>query len=130
MREFKADEVDFVLGVEFDDLDIEGNVLASGDDEADRNAEEWVRNEVERGNVWAWACVIVTAKWAGFEGWDTLGGVSCKKAEDFDQFGDLVSNAVKHLIEGIREAGWEVEASEADIKTVVDRGESEVKEAA
>lgn len=132
MREFKADEVTFKLDVEYEDMSIEGNVMASGDDEADKKAEKWVRDELERGNVWAWACVKVTAKWAGFEGWGVLGGVSCQKAEDFtdDGMDDLTDQAIKHLISNIREAGWKVEATEADVEKAYSRGRLEMIEAA
>ena len=42
-----------------EDVGIEGNVLASGNDAMDKAAEDLVREELEDGNEWAWCTIQV-----------------------------------------------------------------------
>lgn len=71
--------------IEPEDIPFEGNVMASGDPEVDREQEEWVRNALDRGNQAAWCWVRVRAEFlfgddynADTVTWgdDSLGGVS------------------------------------------------------
>jgi len=71
------------------DSPIEGNVLASGDDEEDRRAEDEVRSSLEF-TVWAWATVTVTAELAGFKGRDYLGACSYASEDAFRVDGDYI----------------------------------------
>lgn len=68
-----------------DDTPIVGNASASGDDVADKATEEWIRGELESGNVWAWAVVSVTATVEGvaLEGVAYMGGCSYTSEGDF-----------------------------------------------
>lgn len=46
---------------EYDDTPVRGNVMASGDDDFDRQCEDEVIDRLDRGDVWAWARVEVCA---------------------------------------------------------------------
>lgn len=48
-----------------EDIPIEGNALVSGNDAEDKEAEDWVRNQLRFGNECAWCCYIVSAVFAG-----------------------------------------------------------------
>ena len=80
---------------------IEGNALAAGDDEIDRQEYERIRNELESGNLWAWCCVEVQAEFRGLTGRAFLGCCSYDGEEDFrsnsDYFADLVAEATDDL---------------------------------
>jgi hypothetical protein len=76
-------DVTFTIDVEFDDLPVRGNAMASGDAEVDKEVEDEIIARLDRGDVWAWALVIVRAHWHDFEGRAALGGCSYKDAQDF-----------------------------------------------
>lgn len=82
-RELKESEVEFTLECLPEETPIEGNALVSGDDEQDRAHEQWVRDQLESGNEWAWCTVKVTARFNGFEGSDYLGCCSYLSERDF-----------------------------------------------
>ncbi len=83
IRALTEAEVTFTVEAEEEDLPIEGNVLASGDDDADREAEREIREDLEQGNPWAWCCVKVTATWKDWTGTDYLGACSYASEKDF-----------------------------------------------
>lgn len=83
MRELTQDEVTFELICEPEHIEIEGNCMASGDDAVDREAADWIREQLASGNEWAWCCVHVIARWQGYEGHDYLGGCSYRSEEEF-----------------------------------------------
>lgn len=66
-----------------EDMPFVGNCMASGDDAVDREAEKWIRRQLDGGNDWAWCRVEVRGTWRGLEAVDHLGGCSYKSAEDF-----------------------------------------------
>lgn len=73
-----------------EDLQIEGNVLASGDKAEDKMAEQSVIDQLNSGNYWAWCTIKVTAHVEGIpevEGTDYLGGCSYKSEKDFKKDG-------------------------------------------
>ena len=76
--------VEYEIKVEAEQEDYHGNVSAI-DDATDRENEQWVTDELNRGNDLAWCSVLVYAKIDGFEGWDSLGGVSCRNQADLDE---------------------------------------------
>lgn len=73
-----VDGIVVALSVEPSDVPIRGNVFASGDDEADRRAEEQVERDLADGNVWAWADASVVATCPGCQknGASYLGAIS------------------------------------------------------
>lgn len=100
-------EIRYDLKVEPEDLSLEGNVMASGDEETDRQAVAEVQRQLDAGNEWAWCCVIVTASWNGFSGSAVLGACSYASEADFrasDYFADLRNEATDELAANIESA--------------------------
>ena len=101
VRELTADDVTFSLECEPEDMSIEGNCMASGDDDVDAEQEQWIRDQLDDGNEWAWCQVTVVATWREWEGKAHLGGCSYLSKEDFMQPGgyydDLKSEALDDL---------------------------------
>jgi hypothetical protein len=99
------------LDVEQEDIPIEGNVLASGDEKQDREAEEEVRRRLDQGDVWAWAYVKIEARIVldgqAFIGKASLGGCSYKDEADFKAGGyydDLKNEVIEDMWQCVREA--------------------------
>ena len=83
MRQLTPEEVTFTLEVEPEwEIAIIGNCSAISK-EIDRETAEWIGEQIEAGNEWAWCYVIVRAQWEGFEGMDSLGGCSYMSEEEF-----------------------------------------------
>lgn len=83
LRKLQAAEVKFLLEVTQDDVSPRGNALASGDSEVDKQAEDEILARLQRGDVWAWASVKVTAQWQGFLGVAYLGCCTYSNEEEF-----------------------------------------------
>jgi len=87
--------------------------MASGDDDIDREAEEWILAQLESGNDWAWCRVRVTARWKGFEGSDSLGACSYKSEADFctedGYFADMKQAALDELNEAVQDAAGKID---------------------
>lgn len=83
-RLLTPDEVEFEVDLQVDDLSLRGNVQASGDAQQDREAEEWVLRELQRGNEYAWCSATVYARWGGYEGFTSLGAISCRSEAEFN----------------------------------------------
>lgn len=83
------------------DVEVRGNAQVSGDDESDRATEREIIERLERGDVWAWACVKVVASWGGFTGESSwLGGCTYEDEESFREdayFTDLKQEALEAL---------------------------------
>lgn len=101
MKKLTEKDVEFTLSVFPEDMEIRGNVSASGDDELDKKIEDKIVEDFNNGNVWAWCWVKVTAKWKSFTGYDTLGGCSYKDENSFKQVGgyyeDMKAQALDDL---------------------------------
>lgn len=110
-------DVEFEIRIEPEDLEIEGNASAVCDSghqtprpeacegcRQDLETYAWIRSEIESGNDAAWCRVIVTAKLAGFEGWDALGGCSYRSEDEIKEqlLPEMRGEAVRHLRETIR----------------------------
>jgi hypothetical protein len=104
LRELTENEVEFSVECLREDMQIEGNAMASGDDAFDKRVEEQIREDLE-WNEWAWCTVRVVARWEGFEGDDYLGGCSYKSEEDFctpdGYFPDMKTRALEALNEEV-----------------------------
>lgn len=77
------EDIDWAIVCHPEDTPIEGNVLASGDDEEDRKAEQSVKDQLAMGNDWAWCGVEVRGSLAGITLNDYLGCCSYASREDF-----------------------------------------------
>lgn len=90
--------------------DIRGNVMASGDDAADKAAEDAIIARLERGDGWAWCGVQVTAtlsldsesevELTGRSGW--LGGCSYSDEKDFREPGGNFDDMRGEALDGLR----------------------------
>ena len=103
MRALTLADCTITLTHEVDDLPIEGNAMASSDDQADRETEQWIRDQLDAGNAWAWAAVTVTVAWEGFEASDYLGGCSYKSEEDFREPGGYFDDMCAAALEALNE---------------------------
>jgi hypothetical protein len=101
-------KIEYTLSVEQDDIAVRGNVMASGDDEADKACEDEIIERRNRGDVWAWALVTVTARVTGengeeFTGFANLGGVSVENEKNFaDGEGDYYDSLKMEAADDLR----------------------------
>lgn len=80
IRELTADEVEFTVECHPEECSIEGNACAhEGCDEC----HDWIRDQLDSGNEWAWCSVRVVASWNGHEGDAWLGCCSYEGKKDF-----------------------------------------------
>jgi hypothetical protein len=81
---------------------IQGNAMASGDDELDHKVERDILADLQAGNPWAWCCVKVTAAFRGLEETDYLGCCSYESEEGFREpggyFDDMKATARDRLL--------------------------------
>ena len=97
-----VDEAEIIVTAEVDEIPIRGNAIASGDDDYDREVEDWIIKEVNAGNVWAWASVCVELKWNSLRGDAYLGCCSYESEEDFRKsgyFGCKIREAAYEIVE-------------------------------
>lgn len=111
IRELTADEVEFTLEIEDDGVPEEGD-FDSGEPERDEELRKELRERLASGDLWAWCTVVVTAKWKGWKGVDTLGGCSYKDEADFRQddgyFGDMKERALEDLNKSLAKCAAEL----------------------
>jgi hypothetical protein len=111
-----APEVTFKLDVEPEDIPVRG-MFESGDAEADKRLEDEIISRADRGDVWAWAYVKVTASVTldgqTFTGSNGCGACSYKDEADFmanngglyeqtkvDALSDLADNIQREITRG------------------------------
>lgn len=101
----EINEVEFSLEYFPEDIPVKGNASAI-DEEADKETEDWIFDQLNRGNEWAWCRVKVTATWRGVEGEDHLGGCSYKSEKDFKEggdFEDMKNEAYSRLVSNLED---------------------------
>jgi hypothetical protein len=103
---FDPSRITYTLEIEPEDTPIRGHAMASGDDASDRETEDWIIAELNRGNEWAWCVVKVTARYPGlaFEGTDYLGTCSYRNEADFKAdgyWGDMQEQARADLLQQV-----------------------------
>jgi len=84
---FDDSKVSYEIEVCQDDTPIRGNAMCSGDDDFDRQVEDEIIAALNDGDVWAWACVRVVARYDGIDsvvGDDYLGCCSYKGQDEFE----------------------------------------------
>lgn len=110
LRELTAEEVKFTTVIDPEDsITPEGNVLDSGNEEADRQATQEVIERLESGDHLAWCMITVVAEWKEFEGFNHLGACSFSPfpegQEEIDEFtGTMRKDALAHLNEVVQAA--------------------------
>ena len=89
------------LEMEPDCTSLEGNVSCI-DDETDAANVAHVRDQIERGNDWAWCVVTVRLRYRGLEATDTLCGCSYRSREDFTAPGGYYDDMVHACLAELR----------------------------
>lgn len=111
VRELTAEDVEFFLEIEDEDIPVRGN-FASGDDAADKELEDSIIARLNGGDLWAWCCVKVTAKWKGWKGVDYLGACSYESEKDFKEPGgyydDMKASALADLNKSLANCAGEL----------------------
>lgn len=100
-------KVTYTLSVTQDDIPVRGNAIDSGNAATDKDIEDEILERLDRGDVWAWALVKVTAECEGFDGFgfSYLGGCSYKDEKEFREdsyFEDLKTSALDDLISNMK----------------------------
>lgn len=99
-RESLAKLATVSLGIEPEQIPFEGNASAIGPEE-DAETNHWIRDQLERGNDWAWCHVEVTASYDGLTGHAGLGACSYESEKAFrvpgGYYDDLVIEALDDL---------------------------------
>ncbi len=93
-------QVEFEIDVCQDDTLVRGNVMCSGNVDDDHDAEDMVLAELDRGNIWAWASVKVTARIGSIEASDYLGCCSYESEAAFREcpyYFDMKAEALSAL---------------------------------
>jgi len=105
MLKFDESQVTYTIEPEVDDLPLKGNVLMSGNDVLDRAAETAVQTRLDNGEMWAWASVLVVARYNDIEmidGCAHLGGCNYRDEADFKsmpEYADMKATAMRKLKE-------------------------------
>lgn len=134
IRELREDEVEFTLKIEDDDCPMD---FDSGEPEKDAALRKELVDRLNRGDLWAWCTVVVTAKWKGWKGVDTLGGCSYESEADFRQddgyFGDMKARALEDLNKSLAKCASDLAELAADgvnVQPLADQFASQTKELA
>lgn len=102
MRTLTLEDLTWKVEALPEDMPLEGNVLASGDDAQDKEAEDIIRKDYESGNEWAWCVVKVTGSWMGLTVTEYLGGCSYESKEDFCTPGGYYDDMRSQVLEEIQ----------------------------
>ena len=92
--------------VEPESIPVEGNAIASGDDDYDRRTEERIQERLDSGDVWAWASVTVKGTWRGLTAKDHLGCCNYRNEKDFRRdvyYDDMRDAVISDLVEQAQE---------------------------
>jgi len=97
----KIEQVLFTIECEPEQMEIKGNCSAI-DDETDSQTEQYIYDQLNNGNYWAWCCVTVRASYKHIEGTASLGGCSYASRKDFKDnsgyYEDMKQSAFNDLI--------------------------------
>lgn len=96
MRQLTKDEVEFTVELEQEYTVVRGNVMASGDDEEDKAAEDEVLERLNRDDLSAWCCIVVKAEWNGYVGTGSCGCVSLKETQTGPECQKLVESFAEY----------------------------------
>ena len=95
------------LTAEPEHIPVRGNAIVSGDDDYDKEVEDSIISDLEKGNKWAWCCAAVEVSYVcpccGHEPdshTEYLGGCSYKDADDFKRGGyycGMIKDALSNM---------------------------------
>jgi hypothetical protein len=105
MRKIREEEVKFTLEVEPEYESVRGNLICTGDEKEDRRFEDEIIAQLNRGDIWAWCIIRVTATYTlpdgtTVSGSDSLGCCSFRDEQDFKTTGyydDMKREALAYL---------------------------------
>lgn len=98
-RESLATLATITIRCDEEDAPIEGNASAISPEE-DARTHAWIRDQLRRGNEWAWCYVTITATWDDLVASDSLGCCSYESEADFRKGGyydDMVRGVLGDL---------------------------------
>lgn len=99
--------IQFTWEIQPDDTPIEDNVLASGNDAADRGAEQEIRRRVMCGKTHAWCAIFVRGRSGEYIAHDCLGGVSVLQEREIITNPDYLRLVVLRVAEQICERAFD-----------------------
>lgn len=76
MRKLVKEDVIFTVELEEEDLPVRGNYMCTDDNGQDKKDENVVIDRLNCGDISAWCCLKIIAKWEDFEETTYLGGCS------------------------------------------------------
>ena len=101
------EDVEFSLNIEPEHIPVKGNAIVSGDVETDKKVEDEIFERLDRGDLWAWCTVEVTAEWKGLEGVNYLGCCCYADEKEFKAEGghyeDMKQEAYNDLIAQLKQ---------------------------
>ncbi len=100
------EQVKFTIEALDEHIPVRGNVMVSGDDEADKEEEDKIIERLENGDIWAWCCVRVAVSYKGCTGTDYSGCCTYNDEKDFidnsGYFEDMKQTAFNELIDELQ----------------------------
>lgn len=113
---------------EVDDAPLHGNLVATGDEVADRNIEREAMERLERGDVWVWFMAMceasITVDGETFVGRSSLGGCSYRDRADFmkDAGAELQGLAVEYLYKALQPDTKRMQAAAKAVHLIATQG--------
>lgn len=93
-RKLTLSDVEISIEIEAETIPVRGN-FDSGDADADRELENEILGLLDCGYTEAWCCIVVKARWKGFEGIDSLGGCSHLIRDDLPSLDKQVEQTIE-----------------------------------
>jgi hypothetical protein len=103
IRSLLADEVTFSLSIEEEEDPVKGH-FESDEPEKDKELEKEILSRLDRGDLWAWCCVKITASWNGLHGVTYLGCCSYESEEDFIKCNDYCQSMKDEALEELNKS--------------------------
>jgi hypothetical protein len=99
-RESLAKLATVTLRCEPEDVEIEGNASAISPEE-DAKTYAWIRDQLARGNEWAWCYVVATVEYDGLTATDSLSCCSYDSEADFRRPGGYYDDMVRNCLDDL-----------------------------
>ena len=97
LRKLTADEVEFQESTEDEFIPVQGNYMATDDEEADKRAEQELLDRLHRGDNSAWCILVTQATWKGFIGRASLGAYVFPEGNTGEQNAEYAKEDCKQL---------------------------------
>lgn len=99
IRKLTADEVEFTIEIGAESIPI-ADQFETGDASQDQEIVDGIQKQLDAGNLWAWCCVQVTARWGDWTATDYLGACSYASEAKFRADGywaDMQASTLEQL---------------------------------